>query len=97
MLRSNSFFLWGLRRKAEPAPLPANPANKMSKLFQASFRGPDQRHQDERDDIATSALKPGIRLLEDRAAGLPDRHNSNRSDKIDTLSPIPVKGYTGRL
>lgn len=47
---------------------PRTPAKKFAGFCWACVREPDQRHQDERDDIATIALTPEIRLLEDRAA-----------------------------
>jgi len=67
-LRIKQVFHWRLRRKAEPAPLLTDPVKKLAGFFSARVRESDQRHQDERDDIATTALKPEIRLLEDRAA-----------------------------
>jgi len=39
-----------------------------ARFAQGRLREPDQRHQDERDDIVTIALKPEKGLLADRAA-----------------------------
>jgi hypothetical protein len=68
MLRSNRFFSGDLEGKQKLRHFPLAMPNEPARLFGAHVREPDQRHQDERDDIVTIALKPEMRLLKDRAA-----------------------------